>query len=491
MHVSAALALLQACSLVPKSAFLKQSRPQPVAEYLFEESTQPGLDTSGHGNELNSIGAVRTNWDPIRGKVLFCDGDGSYLTFVPANEGDGLSASIPTENSPYTLSAWIFPKASQENGIIGWGHYGENGAVTSLQTQGVASILNVWWSNDLAIDVGLYKDKWSHVACTFNGTSRACFWNGEEKGRDLPNPHSARSEYLHVCHTHHAEYFNGYLDDVRVFDVAITQEHIAQLAAPPEDPPPDPDPTSAPTPTPTSIPTAPTPEAIAPTTLEPTMKPTELTSLELTPDEVTAPTIASTNYGDSDAATAATTATAADPAAAMAAAMSADGGVHPPLIGGGAHPPLPHQASLPHFLAGLVHSGWVGSLDLQEGAKKNSFDHYMLDIDSVVQGAGGKYAGYYSGRVYSVCTVLPLPMPSALSDFRYYSGTGRHSPDRMKVPKDAVKIQIDVTDRSKKIFAIKYSDVESLCVGVLDLNAGTLDGKVYQVQSIAYSTTYV
>jgi hypothetical protein len=212
-------------------------RPLPVAEFLFDNAGDPGIDSSGHGNNLDVVGTARTYVDPTRGNVLFLDNPGddcqphelSYLAFMPGKDGS-LMNSIPTGNSPYTIAAWIFPIGHQENGIIGWGNYGNNNEVTSLQTEGWSQLLQVWWSRDLRTDVGIFKDKWSHVACTYNGTYRACFWNGEEKGHDWPQPHNARSENFHVGHTHHNMYFDGYMDDVRVFDVAITKDHMAQLA---------------------------------------------------------------------------------------------------------------------------------------------------------------------------------------------------------------------------------------------------------------------
>jgi hypothetical protein len=219
----------------------REGRPRAVAEYLFENATEPGLDSSGRGNGLDVVGTARTHFDPIRGNVLFCDNVGehvdpgsvSYLSFIPDKDrrsSEQLSDSIPTGNSPYTLAAWILPRSERENGILGWGHYGSKDQSTSMQTQGYTKLMNVWWSKDLTIQVGKYEEKWSHVACTFNGTSRACFWNGEEKGRDFPEPHHSQSEFFHVGHTHHGAYFDGFLDDVRVFDVAITNEHIAFLA---------------------------------------------------------------------------------------------------------------------------------------------------------------------------------------------------------------------------------------------------------------------
>jgi hypothetical protein len=203
---------------------------EPIAEFLFNDRLQPGIDSSRHGNDLSVVGAARTAIDKDRGNVLFCDGKESYLEFV-AGKNEGLSKSIPIGNDPYSISVWIFPTENRENGIIGWGNYGETGETTALQTQGSHDIMHVWWGNDLKVNVGSYKDVWSHLACTFDGTSRACFWNGKEMGRDTPRPHSAKSQHLHLGHTHHGVYFSGLLDDVRLYDVALAKEHVVQLAS--------------------------------------------------------------------------------------------------------------------------------------------------------------------------------------------------------------------------------------------------------------------
>jgi hypothetical protein len=397
-----------------------QGRPMPVAEFLFNDPSQPGKDTSGHGNELTAVGTARTDFNKARGKVLFCDGKGSYLKFVPAHEGDSLSESIPTGNSPYTMSAWIYPTVWAENGIIGWGHYGETGHVTALQTRANEHILNVWWNNDLSINVGDYKEKWSHVACTFNGTSRACFWNGKVRGRDSPDPHSAKSEYFHVGHTHHGEYFNGYMDDVRVYDVAITPEHIAELATPPATIAPEPDPTPAPTAIPTSA------GLIAESTPTPTLlnHPPTLKATALAPPAPT-PEIATT---------AATTMTVTG-----AAAAGEDG------------------KGLVDLERDVVTS-WLGGLIFVDAAnKKMAYDAYVVKIEAVAPAVGGKYTGMGT----------------------HTKGVADAAGKTSEVATNKLKFEIEKWAGGGTM-TVKFQDAESTMVGVLDVKAGTFIGKVYQ-----------
>jgi hypothetical protein len=60
-----------------------------------------------------------------------------------------------------------------------------------------------------------------------------------------------------------------------------------------------------------------------------------------------------------------------------------------------------------------------------------------------------------------------------------YFGKGRHSPHPKLVP-EAVEFEMEATSSNSNSLLIKYADLETLVVGVLDIKAGTLEGKLYQ-----------
>jgi hypothetical protein len=108
--------------------------------------------------------------------------------------------------------------------------------------------------------------------------------------------------------------------------------------------------------------------------------------------------------------------------------------------------------------ASLGATSWTGSLEFVDGTEKSSFDHYVVDIDTVAAGAGGKYSG--AGK-HTIST----------SD-----AAGKVS----EVAKDVVQFDIAQGSAGGDSMTVQFADAESLLVGVVNVAAGTLVGKVYQ-----------
>ena len=149
---------------------------------------------------------------------LYFDGNTSYLQLVDS------ALNIPSGNDNYTIEAWIKPTGGL--GIVGWGSWGSGNQVNAFRLGGQYSLINYWWSNDLAVtSPDLYDGNWHHVVATFDGTERRIYMDGSLLNSD--NPGSSHSvgltDNLRVGSTNNGEYFVGSISNLRIVkDVVYT-----------------------------------------------------------------------------------------------------------------------------------------------------------------------------------------------------------------------------------------------------------------------------
>jgi hypothetical protein len=157
-------------------------------------------------------------------------GGGNCIGFSGSNKITFASTpTIPVGNSNYTLEAWVKPNTvSGANGIVGWGNWGGGNQVNALRFDGPTKLHNYWWGNDLVVSIPNALDgNWHHVAATFDGTTRSIYWDGVLKGSDSPGGHNVTiSDNMNIAATNNGEYFDGAIDEVRIWSVGRSQAQI-------------------------------------------------------------------------------------------------------------------------------------------------------------------------------------------------------------------------------------------------------------------------
>ena len=71
---------------------------------------------------------------------------------------------------------------------------------------------------------------WDHIAATFDGNTRALWLNGHLLVSDTPFGHNVAANNFAVGKTVGNEYFSGQLDDVRIYNRALSLGEIQSLA---------------------------------------------------------------------------------------------------------------------------------------------------------------------------------------------------------------------------------------------------------------------
>ena len=212
----------------------------PVGHWTLDESDGTiASDSSRGGDNDGVLNGTAMSWMPSGGQIggaLAFDGTASNADYV----------EISTEcisTTAGTLAVWgqLAPDPQAPDTRYFFGH-------TTIPPWG-SRIQLYMDSADTNLDMGLgdshnrHKDietlateTWYHVALTWDGGNYVVYVNGEEKangsytGLDTLNTVADIGNDGRNDETNRTEAFNGLLDDVRIYDVALPPAEIAKLA---------------------------------------------------------------------------------------------------------------------------------------------------------------------------------------------------------------------------------------------------------------------
>ena len=153
------------------------------------------------------------------------DGVGTYIF---AGNIDALN-----NQSSFSTSSWF--KCDTVSGapiIINGGSSASNRFYIQLLTTGT-TIRYVMGSTVKDTTVSNVADgKWHHVVTIHNGTSLEVYLDGTKEGTFTtvsPNTNIGRSFTIGKYILNSSNYFNGYLDEIGVFNTALTQEQVESI----------------------------------------------------------------------------------------------------------------------------------------------------------------------------------------------------------------------------------------------------------------------
>ena len=147
------------------------------------------------------------------------DGNNDYIN-IPDNPSLDLTGT-------YTLEAWIFPESfSWLAGIISkYQTSAANGYMLRLTHQSPYTGLGF---DELVTSTGLLNsNQWYHVAAVNDGGSRSLYINGLEYNiSGSPLNVSANNNPLRIGSDYSSRYFDGRIDEIRIWNTSRTQEEI-------------------------------------------------------------------------------------------------------------------------------------------------------------------------------------------------------------------------------------------------------------------------
>ena len=190
-------------------------------------------DASGNGNDGTLLNGV--TWvDGIEGKAVSFDGIDDYI-YIP----DAPSLNVSGEE--LTFAAWIYSPGFQNYGyIIGKAQIGgpwsdmawwllpkTDGAIRYAINSGGSTVER--WD----IPVGLTINEWQHVAVVYDGSYMRFYHNGivDDSFPKTGNLHVNNGPIVIGLDAWNINnHYRGYIDEVRIYDRALTAEEITCLA---------------------------------------------------------------------------------------------------------------------------------------------------------------------------------------------------------------------------------------------------------------------
>jgi len=193
--------------------------------HLDEGVDTTANDSSGNGNHGTVFGA---SWALGKfGNALSFDGINDYVDC-------GSNVGSFDLSEPFTIEAWINPALNNKNNVIygnAWAEPGYHVRVT-LENK-VRFILIQTGSIYKGIDSSALTAGWHHIAAVWNGISVKIYIDGDddsqiaiENGTVTTITTTANTKIgLDTIAAKH--YFNGIIDEVRIWDGALTADQIA------------------------------------------------------------------------------------------------------------------------------------------------------------------------------------------------------------------------------------------------------------------------
>ena len=204
-----------------------------VAWWKMDESTgtDTAADASGNGNSatLSGLSSASAWTTGRRGGALKCDGSGGALV--------GDSAGLDGITTGVTISAWVNRLSattgfsavlSRETGTTSGQYYWLGLSGDRAEFYGLSGVLST-----ATVPIGI----WTHLAATHDGTTARIYVNGSQvTSQNSSDVFKADTSKLTICGNQNdasgtiAERWNGLVDDLQLYNRALTATEIAILA---------------------------------------------------------------------------------------------------------------------------------------------------------------------------------------------------------------------------------------------------------------------
>ena len=193
--------------------------------WMFNDSPFDGdaFDSSGFIRQGSLVGDANFLNDPERGQVLSLDGNGDYVQITGYKGITGVQ--------PRTVCAWI--NAGTASDIVSWGDIAGQIWLFYITGDGYLRV-STWGGGDLIGDEDLRGTGWRHVAVTYESQTQSAvlYVDGSEhvSGTLQIDTDSDMDVNIGVLSEVNHRYFNGLIDDVRIYNRALDASEIATLA---------------------------------------------------------------------------------------------------------------------------------------------------------------------------------------------------------------------------------------------------------------------
>lgn len=224
-----------------------------LGDHPSDDFFQRGYDYGSVTDGIIAYYPFDDDWDrdPVRDKALDNDGTNNGASYVSgqirsAGDLNGSSDWVDLggqetlnfgETGRMTISVWVNPDVQKQQGIVAkWDSGGEyllrdpngNGEIEWRTGDGTNS-------NTLTTTTGLIpNDTWTHIACTRNENVHAVYVNGSFQKQIAPGAFADTNRTPVIGVQEHPRnggnfWFDGQIDEVRIYDRALSAPEIERL----------------------------------------------------------------------------------------------------------------------------------------------------------------------------------------------------------------------------------------------------------------------
>jgi hypothetical protein len=195
-----------------------------VAAYAFSETSGNGVtDASGSGNNGTLSGATRTASGKY-GRALSFDGTNDRVNIADSSSLDLTNGmTIEAWVRPSSLGGWDTVVLKEQPGSLVYALYANTGpGPASGEVETSAGYFTQYAVGSLPLDT------WTHLASTYDGTTLRLYINAAEVGsRAVSGSVLTSSSALRIGgNAIWGEYFGGLIDEVRIYNRALSPQEI-------------------------------------------------------------------------------------------------------------------------------------------------------------------------------------------------------------------------------------------------------------------------
>lgn len=198
-----------------------------VAHWSFDNNVDDNM-----GNiQATIIGDIDYFYDSRFGNVL----DLERSNFIKFD-----ADALPSGNSPRTIAVWVYSLAEHPTqSVVGWGGSGcciknfRIDMISNGQFEFDSGNLNSSFRSNYFSDY--FKSYWIHIAVTYDSETIRMYINGEldiEEHLEMELDTRTTFGAIGRIPAYSDDWFEGYIDDVRIYDIALSEEEISHLLIP-------------------------------------------------------------------------------------------------------------------------------------------------------------------------------------------------------------------------------------------------------------------
>jgi len=207
-----------------------------------ERNGTTAADNSGYGNDGTLYnGSTSCGNPPTTGAECPQWIDGKYgkaLSFDGSNDYVNITNSTSLNPSKISIELWVKPNSLQNlKGVISKGESGNNRwyvEINNTQYNWFVNDEGTWYA--VGTSLTITNDVWKHLVFTYNGSVMKAYLNGTDVSQSpsygsysssLPSLPTV-SGNLYISSVGAAGYFNGTIDEVRIYPRALIAEEVKE-----------------------------------------------------------------------------------------------------------------------------------------------------------------------------------------------------------------------------------------------------------------------